>query len=153
MYPFYDGGSGVQIHDWVTGGEDTSLAEFMAQPYNREHYWSHPAATEWSLDGSNGHSQSFISIMDFAIQHNKPFAVPECGSGSSDSGTDVADDGSFPYWLAKTIVGGQNSGLKMAFVNVWDTNDDGNYQFSYKSNNKPVTLHNWGYYMGPLVNH
>ena len=152
MYPFYDG-SGVQIHDWVTGGEDYSLAAFMARPYNREHYWTYPAATEWSLDGSNGHSQSFVSVMDFAIQHNKPFAVPECGSGSSDSGTDVADDGTFPYWLAKTIQGGQARGLYMSFVSIWDTNDDGNYQFSYASDGKPHTSSNWGRYLGPLVNH
>ncbi len=152
MYPFYDG-SGVQIHDWVTGDEDYSLAAFMARPANREHYWTYPAATEWSLDGSNGHSQSFTSIMNFAIQHNKPFAVPECGSGSSDSGADVADDGAFPYWLAKTIQTGQNNGLQMSFVSIWDTNDDGNYQFSYKSDDKPRTSHNWGRYLGPLVKH
>ena len=150
MYPFYDG-SGVQIHDWVTGGEDYSLSAFMARPYNREHYWTYPAATEWSLDGSNGHSQSFTSVMNFAIQHNKPFAVPECGSGSSDSGADVADDGAFPYWLAKTIQSGQAKGLQMSFVNIWDTNDDGNYQFSYKSDDKPRTLRNWGRFLGPLV--
>ena len=152
MYPFYDG-SGVQIHDWVTGGEDYSLAAFMAQPTNRWHYWTYPAATKWSLDGSSGHSQSFDSVMNFAIQHKKPFAVPECGSGSSDSGADVSDDGTFANWLGHTIVSGQNRGLKMSFVSIWDTNDDGNYQFSYTSNGKPNTRHNWNLYLGPLVAH
>ena len=89
--------------------------------------------------------------MNFAIKHNKPFAVPECGSGSSDSGADISDDGAFPFWLATTITSGQANGLRMAFVNVWDTNDDGNYQFSYVSDDKPRTLHNWGQFFGPLV--
>ena len=151
MFPFYDGGSGIQIHDWSTGGEDTSVAQFINNITNRQHYWTYPAATKYSLDGSNGHSQSFVSLMNFAIQHNKPFAVPECGSGASDSGHDINDDGVYPYWLTTTIQGGQSRGLRMAFVNLWDTNDDGNYQFSFASDNKPRTMTYWAEYLSPLI--
>jgi len=97
MYPYNDSSSSTpQYHDWDTGSEDTSLAQFMADPVNREHYWNYPAANEWSLDGSGGHSLSLADLMQFAEQHNKPFAIPETGSGDDASGHDVQDDPTFP---------------------------------------------------------
>ncbi len=150
MYPFSDG-SGTQYHDWVTGGEDYSLGDFIARGVNRSHYWSYPAATEWSLDGSNGHSQSLLSLMAFANAKGKPFALPEVGAGNSQPGNDVSDDGTFPWWLSAVIRNETNNGLKVAFVCIWDTNDDGNYQFSYTSNGKPVERQSWGKWIGPLA--
>ncbi len=150
MYPFSDG-SGTQYHDWVGGGEDYSLGTFIAKAGNRAHYWEYPAATEWSLDGSNGHSQSLASLMAFAKAHGKPFAVPEVGAGSSDAGNDISDDGTFPRWLGTKLKAAAKNGLNIAFVCVWSTNDDGNYQFSYTSNGKPWERKAWGNWVGALA--
>ena len=142
MYPFSDGGT--QYHDWVTGGEDDSLAAFIAKPGNRAHYWNYPAATKWSLDGSNGHSQSLASLIAFAQAHNKPFALPEVGAGSSQAGNDVSDDATFPRWLGSMLRGASKNGVNIAFLCAWDVNDEGNYQFSFASNDKPGESAAWG---------
>ncbi len=156
MYPYYDNaaGPGVQIYDWATGQIDTSVETFTSKSANRIHYWEYPAAyAAGQLDGSGGHSQSFNSVMEFAMLHNKPFAVPECGSGAYNDQNDVSDDGAFPWWLATTIKHAQSRGLKMSFVSVWDTNNEGDYQFSYKANNQPLTRKNWAKYLSPMVAH
>ena len=156
MYPYYDNaaGSGVQIYDWATGQIDTNLVDFISKPANRIHYWRYPAAyAAGHLDGSGGHSQSFDSVLSFAKAHNKPFAVPECGSGAYNDQNDVADDGAFPWWLATTLKHAQANGLQVAFVSIWDTDNEGDYQFSYKTNNQPATRHNWAKYLSPLVAH
>ena len=47
IWPFSDTTSGAPLyHDWDTGGEDTSIAPFIADPINRAHYWSYPTATQ-----------------------------------------------------------------------------------------------------------
>ena len=139
MYPYSDTTSGdVLYHDWDTGGEDTSLAEFIADPVNREHYWSNPAATEWSSDSSGGHSQSLDSLIQFAEQQGKPFAVSEAGAGNSDSGHDVQDDPEFATWLAAELTAAQAAGETIKYVNLWDSNSGGNYEFSNASDGKPL---------------
>ena len=102
IYPYSDGGTTPTYHDWNTGLEDTTVAAFIADPVNRQHYWSFPAATKYSSDGSGGHSQSLTSLIDFAKLHNKPFALPETGAGNSNAGTDVSDDAAFPQWLSSS---------------------------------------------------
>ena len=148
MYPYSDGGSSPTYHDWATGGEDTTVAQFIASPVNRSHYWSYPAATKWSNDGSGGHSQSFLSLVQFAQLHNKPFAVAEAGAGNSNASTDVKDDPTFPQWLASQITTAQAAGLTVAFVNVWNSNGGGNYEFSYSSDAKPLEAAAWAQYIG-----
>ncbi len=151
MHPFSDGGSPATYHDWATGGEDTSLATFMANATNRSHYWSYPAATKWSLDGSSGNSATFTSFVTFAEQHNKPFAICETGAGNSNAGTDVKDDPTFPQWLASQITNAQAAGLTVAFVDVWDSNGGGNYEFSHSSDTKPLESAAWGKYIGAVA--
>ncbi len=148
MYPYSDGTTPATYHDWHTGAEDTSTAQFIADPVNRTHYWSNPAATEWSSDSSGGHSQSLTSLIQFAEQHGKPFAVPETGAGNSNAGTDVSDDAAFPQWLAQQLTVAQAAGEKIAFVNPWDSNGGGNYQFSYASNGKPNEAAAWAQNFG-----
>jgi len=152
MWPYSDGGSPATYHDWNSGGEDTSVAQFIADPVNRMHYWSYPAATKWSLDGSGGHSQSFASLLQFAQAHGKPFAVPETGAGNCNGGTDVCDDPTFPYWLALQLSAAASAGAKISFVNVWDSNGGGNYEFSKATDDKPLEAAAWAAYLGALVN-
>ena len=103
IYPYSDGTNSngqATYHDWDTGEEDTSVAQFIADPVDREHYWTYPAATEYSGDSSGGHALSLDQLLAFAEAQGKPFAIPETGAGNSDGGTDVSDDAAFPQWLA-----------------------------------------------------
>ncbi len=145
MYPYSDGTTPPTYHDWDTGGEDTSIAQFIADPINRAHYWTYPAATRWSNDSSQGHSQSFTSLLAFAQQQGKPFAVCETGAGNSNAATDVQDDPTFPQWLAQTL---HSAGLPIEFVNIWDSNGGGNYEFSFADDNKPQEAKSWGTHFG-----
>lgn len=151
IYPYSDGTNAngqPQYHDWDTGGEDNSVAQFLSDPVNRAHYWSDPAATQWSSDGSEGHSQSLASLIQFAEQQGKPFAIPETGAGNSNAGTDVTDDGAFPQWLSQQLTAAQANGLSVDFVNLWDSNGGGNYEFSNASDGKPDEAAAWAQYFG-----
>ena len=148
IYPYSDGGASATYHDWDTGAEDTSTAQFIADPVNRTHYWSDPAATRWSLDGSGGHSQSLDSLIQFAEQQGKPFVIPETGAGNSDAGTDVSDDAAFPQWLAQQLTAAEAAGEQIGFVNLWDSNGGGNYEFSLPSDDKPAEAAAWAEYFG-----
>lgn len=148
MYPYSDSSGAPAYHDWDTGGEDTSVAQFIADPVNRTHYWSYPAATKWVLDSSSGHSQSLTSLIQFAAQQGKPFVVPETGAGNSSAGTDVADDAAFPQWLASQLSATATAGEKIGFVNLWDSNGGGNYNFSSAADGKPQEAAAWAKYFG-----
>jgi len=148
MYPYSDGGSPPTYYDWDTGQEDTSIAQFIADPINRAHYWTYPAADKWTLDGSDGHSQTFVSLMQFALLHKKIFDVPECGAGNSNNGTDVLDDPTFPQWLAQQLAAFEAAGGQVGRVGIWDSNGGGNYEFSYPSDNKPQESAAWMTYFG-----
>ena len=151
IYPYSDGtnSSGqATYHDWDTGKEETSAAQFIADPVNREHYWTSPAATEWSDDSSGGHALSLDELLAFAEAQGKPFAVPETGAGNSDAGTDVSDDAAFPQWLASQLTTAESAGEKIDFVNIWDSNGGGNYEFSDPSDDKPLEAAAWAKYFG-----
>ena len=135
------------LYDWQSnnGTIDSSQAQWMANPVNRIHYWNYPAATQWMLDGSSGHSFSLQNLLQFAAAQGKPVAIPETGAGNSNNGNDVADDAAFPQWLAQTLAA---SGDKVDFVNVWDSNGGGNYAFSPLGNAKPGEAAAWAQYFG-----
>lgn len=141
MYPYNP------LYDWNKhdGTIDASLNQWMADPVNRTHYWTYPAATPYSLDGSTGHSLSLLDLIQFAKAQGKPIAIAETGAGNSDHGRDVADDAAFPQWLAQTL---QASGVPVAFVNLWDSNGGGNYEFSLPADNKPAESAAWAKYFG-----
>ena len=40
------------------------------------------------------------------------------------------------------------SGLKVGFVGIWDSNAGGNYAFSYAADSKPAELAAWRQYSG-----
>ncbi len=143
MYPYSDGGDPPTYHDWDTGQEDTSLAQFIADPINRHHYWTWPAATEWSLNGSSGNAESFTMLTRFAIKHAKPIAIPETGAGNSNGGHDVVDDPTFPAWLSQKLKAAVKAGGSVAFVDIWDSNGGGNYEFSYGDDDKPHEQAAW----------
>jgi protocatechuate 3,4-dioxygenase beta subunit len=130
--------------DSVVFSEDTSIAQFIADPVNRAHYWSYPAASEWSLDSSQGHALSLAALVAFAKAQRKPVAICETGAGNSNAGTDVSDDPTFPQWLASQMLAARADGMRVAFVDIWDSNGGGNYEFSFGSDNKPQEAAAWG---------
>ena len=135
------------LYDWHAnnGSVDSSLSAFVADPVNRIHYWNYPAATPYALDGSGGHLLSLQDLLAFANQQGKPFAIPETGAGNSNDGHDVSDDAAYPQWLAQTLAA---SGDKIAFVNLWDANANGNFDFSSSTANKPAEAAAWSHYFG-----
>ena len=146
MYPYNDDGT---YHDWDTGQQDATLAQFMADPINRAHYWNWPAATKWSNDGSDGHNLSLSVLIAFAWQHHKPFAIPETGAGNCNNGHDVCDDPTYPVWLSRKLSRAAAKGLAISFVNIWNSNGGGNYEFSFSYDNKPLEAAAWGSAFGP----
>jgi hypothetical protein len=147
-YPYSDSSPTASYHDWDTGGEDSTTAQLLADPVNRIHYWNAPAATEYSSDGSGGHSQSLASLIQFAEQHGKPLAIPETGAGNSNSGTDVKDDAAFPTWLAQQLSAAQTAGESVKFINIWDSNGGGNYEFTSAADGKPNEAAAWAQAFG-----
>jgi len=143
MYPY-----SLQNFGASAGTTAPSLAAWMADPANRTHYWSNPAATPYSSDGSGGHSLSLPDILRFAAQQGKPVALPETGAGNSGAGTDVKDDAAFPQWLAQQLSAAQAAGTKVDFVNIWDSNGGGNYQFTGAADGKPQEAAAWAQYFG-----
>jgi hypothetical protein len=141
MYPY------SPLYDWDknNGTVDSSLAQFIADPVNRLHYWNYPAATPYSLDGSDGHNLDLQTLLAFAKAQGKPLAVPETGAGNAAGGHDVADDPQWAQWLAQTL---QASGDKIGFVNLWDSNGGGNFEFSSSAAGKPQAAAAWAQYFG-----
>ncbi len=148
LHPYSDEPGATDFHDWDTNNEDSTVAQFIADPVNREHYWSYPAATEWSNDSSGGHSQSLDSLIQFAEAMGKPFAIPETGAGNPSNDGDVQDDAAFPQWLAEQLTAAQAQGETISFVNLWDSNGGGNYEFSFASDDKPGEAAAWAEYFG-----
>ena len=86
IYPYGIPSNPNLFWDWdKNDGTVDTLAQFIADPVNRVHYWTYPAATQYSLDGSNGHNLSLQVLLNFAKTHAKPFAVPETGAGRNGS--------------------------------------------------------------------
>lgn len=151
LYPY---GAPNAIYDWAANGEvlnapnpviDTSLQQWASNPANLLHYYEYPAATQWSLDGSAGHSLSLQNLIDFAKAQGKPIAIAEAGAGGTADGAGVSDNPTFVQWLYTTL---ENSGVPVKFVNLWDSNAGSNYEFSMPGDNKPLEAAAWAKYFG-----
>jgi hypothetical protein len=136
------------LYDWARddGTVDQSFAEWSANPVNRTHFWSYPAASQWApQDDGNGNSLSLLDLIDVAKAHGKAFAVTETGAGGSGSGGPM-DDPAFPQWLATTLA---NAGVPVAFANIWDISPgDGDWRFSDPAADKPLAAAAWAKYFG-----
>lgn len=151
LHPY---GSTTALYDWDKSGAtlnsikpvyDVSLQQWASDPVNLEHYYTDPASTQWSLDGSDGHSLSLQNLLDFAKAQGKPIAIAETGAGSTSDGAGVSDNPTFVQWLHTTLA---NSGVPVKFVNIWDSNGGSNYEFSSTSDDKPLELAAWAKYFG-----
>ena len=134
-------------YDWdKNDGTQDTLAQFIADPINRIHYWNYPTANNGSLNDTDVANVSLQKLLDLAKAHGKPFALGETGAGNPD-GHDVADEAAFPAWLAQKL---QSSGDSIAFVNIWDANAAGNYLFSTTDANKPNEAAAWAQGFGAV---
>ena len=148
VFPYNDSNNPLAIHDWATGGEDASLAQFVSNPVDRIHYWTYPAANEYTLDASGGTASSLDQYIAFAEQQGKSFGIGETGAGNSLYGNDVTDDAAYPQWLAQQLDAAEAAGVNIAYVNIWDSNAGGLYEFSNASDNKPNEAAAWAQYFG-----
>jgi len=154
VYPYGDPSA---IYDWDKSGQvinsahpvyDTSVQQWASDPINLVHYYTHPASSQYSLDSSGGHSLSLQDLIDFAKQQGKPIAIAETGSGGSGgagNGAGLNDNPIFVQWLSDTL---SQSGVPVAFVDVWDSNAGGNYRFTSAGDGKPLEAAAWAKYFG-----
>ena len=75
--------------------------------------------------------------------------MPETGAGNCNAGTDVCDDPTFPAWQASRLQIAANNATAIDFVNVWNSNGGGNYEFSFGADHKPLEAASWGRALGP----
>ncbi|KWV46858.1 hypothetical protein AS156_20745 [Bradyrhizobium macuxiense] len=151
LYPY---GDHTHLYDWDLSGQmlnspnpvyDSSLQQWAADPINLEHYYSYPASNQWSLDGSAGHATTLQELIDLSKSTGKPLAIAETGAGNTTDGAGVVDNPTFVQWLSQTL---QQSGANISFVNIWDSNGGGSYQFSNASDGKPLEAAAWASYFG-----
>ena len=134
----------IDLTNWASGSTSTqeaSQAAWASSAVNREYYWTFENATEWqpNPDLSYGSGWSMYDAVQFAINHGKPLSVSETGA----SGNDAA----FPKWLAYVLAAGEQFGLKVDSVNVWDASpSDGNWHFSGGA--QPAEAAAWDEYFG-----
>jgi hypothetical protein len=147
-------GSYTHLYDWDKSGQvlnspnpvfDTSLQQWAADPVNLRHYYSNPASDQWSLDGSAGHATTLQQLIDLAKSTGKPLAIAETGAGNTHDGAGAVDNPTFVKWLSETL---QQSGVTVSFVNAWDSDSGGQYQFSDAANGKPLEAAAWAKYFG-----
>lgn len=151
IYPY---GTSTALYDWNKSGQvlnsskpvyDSSVQQWASDPVNLTHYYTDPASTQWSLDGSLGHSLSLQNLIDFAKSQDKPVAIVETGAGNTADGAGIIDNPTFVKWLSSTLT---NSGVAVDFVNIWDSNGGGNYEFSTTADGKPLEAAAWAKYFG-----
>ncbi|MBR0934952.1 Ig-like domain-containing protein [Bradyrhizobium jicamae] len=153
VYPY---GNLSHLYDWDRSGQvlnspnpvyDTSLQQWASDPINLMHYYSDPASNQWSLDGSVGHATTLQQLIDLAKETGKPFAIAETGAGNTADGAGLVDNPTFVQWLSQTL---QQSGANVSFVNIWDSNGGGKYEFSNASDGKPLEAAAWAKYFGAV---
>lgn len=151
VYPY---GSSTHLYDWDKSGQvldssqpvfDSSVQQWASDPINLEHYYTYPASNQWSLDGSAGHETTLQQLIDLAKSTGKPFAIAETGAGNTHDGAGLTDNPTFVKWLADSL---QQSGVQVAFVNIWNSNSGGQYQFTSSSDHKPLEAAAWSSYFG-----
>ncbi|MGY0575809.1 hypothetical protein ACTGJ9_036205 [Bradyrhizobium sp. RDM12] len=116
VYPY---GSTSHLYDWDKSGQvlnssnpvyDSSVAQWASDPVNLFHYYSNPASTQYSLDGSVGHATTLQQLIDLAKSTGKPLAIGEAGAGNS-QGAGLSDNPTFVQWLSQTL---KQSGCPLA---------------------------------------
>ncbi|OAF15467.1 hypothetical protein AYJ54_39515 [Bradyrhizobium centrolobii] len=151
VFPY---GSPTHLYDWDKSGQvlnsshpvyDSSVQQWAADPVNLQHYYTYPASNQWSLDGSEGHATTLQQLIDLAKSAGKPFAIAETGAGNTHDGAGLTDNPTFAKWLADTL---HQSGVNVSFVNIWDSNSGGNYQFTSSADHKPLEAAAWAKYFG-----
>ncbi len=138
------------LYDWAKndGTVDTDIQQWWANAANREHFWSHPNANQWSPAGT-GNGFSLGDAIAMAKAHAKPLAVSETGAGGDGTTTGPSDEPEFPKWLAAVLDSAQVQGVTIDHVNIWDAHlGDGNWDFSTPDAGKPLEAAAWAKYFG-----
>ncbi len=143
----YDNMYPRDLYDWAknNGTVDSSFQQWASNPINVEHYFTYPSGSQWHPTGDGqGNGQSLKQFIDFAKANGKSIAMSETGAGGGGN-TDTWEDPAFVQWLANTL---RNAGVPISYVNLWDTNANGSWDFSSGSAGKPLTAAAWRQYFG-----
>lgn len=142
IYPY-------DLYDWRlnNGTKDATLQQWLADPVNRQHFWSYPSANQNNPTGT-GIGFGMEDAIAFAKAHNKPLGIAESGAGGNGTTTGPVDDPAFPQWLAGELAKAQSMGISVPYVNIWDVSlADGDWNFN-ASSGKPAEAAAWGQYFG-----
>ncbi|RZK27486.1 MAG: hypothetical protein EOO61_23385 [Hymenobacter sp.] len=121
LYPF-------GFYDWSSGTTATTFANWAKNPVNRVHFWDHPGATQWSVDGNGW---GLVQALEFAASHKKPFALSETGVGGDNVNNGLADDPEFPAYLKTRLNDFVTKGGVVDHVIIWDYDaSDGTWRFT-----------------------
>ena len=140
----------LDLYDWSKndGTVDKTIQQWWADPLNRDHFWSHPNATQWSPNGTPGSGFGIEDAIALAKADGKPLAISETGAGGDGLTTGPVDDPEFPKWLASELSKALSEGVSIAYVNIWDVKlSDGNWSFSGAAG-KPLEAAAWAQYFG-----
>ncbi len=115
-----------------------TLPAWMAQAYNREHYWDWPGSTGWQQQDNNN-AIGMQDMLAFCKTEGKNIAIPECGTGLNPNypNCGINNDGDFPLYLLSRLTGAAsatpslNPPVAVELVNVWDIDvSDGSWLFA-----------------------
>ena len=136
------------LYDWGKndGTYDSTLQQWESNPVNVVHYLNYPGGNQWNPTGAGSSADSFTNLIDMAKEHGKAFAVSETGAGGDSSS--IPDDTIFPQWLASTLQNAENEGVAVKYVNIWDDNASGNWDFTSPDAGKPDEAAAWAQYFG-----
>ncbi len=140
----------LDLYDWSknNGTVDATIQQWWADPANRDHFWSHPNATQWNPTGTSGSGFGIEDAIALAKADGKALAISETGAGGDGLTTGPVDDPEFPKWLASELAKAQSEGVPVAYVNIWDVSlSDGNWKFSGAAG-KPLEAAAWAKYFG-----
>jgi hypothetical protein len=114
-----------------------------------KHYLSYPDTTASNPQG-DGHGCSPERLAQFALAHNKPFAISECGCGNSDISVGPLDNHWFPEWLKDFLTRYIAQGLVVINVNSWAT-DQSDGGWGYLFGQRPLAAAAWAANFGKPV--
>lgn len=130
-----------------TASDGTTWA---ASATNREHFWNFPGGTQYNPTptASNSAQLSLQDLINFAVQHNKPFSLSESGAGNASNGPQgPQDDPAFPQWEAQTLANAVNTqGLKVINADLWSYDYNGSDNFI--GGERPQEAAAWAKYFG-----
>jgi hypothetical protein len=135
------------LTNWGKRCTDGSTTAWAADPINRTHFWDYPNGTAYNPTSAGG--WGLLAGIAFAKAHGKPFGLSECGAGNNGTTTGPSDEAEFPFYLANRLSSAIEQGVTIEFVDVWDVNASGTW--NYSDGTKPKEEAAWYQFVGTMA--